>query len=79
MRLEDLPGIKPHLITRLKRGGVETVFDLAASSPIELVEKGGGVLTREEEMTALELVTIAKKHWLHQVLCSKISLRPIRF
>ena len=61
MRLEDLPGIKPHLITRLKRGGVETVFDLAASSPLEIVEKGGGVLTREEEMTALELVTIAKK------------------
>jgi DNA repair protein RadA len=61
VRLEDLPGIKPHLITRLKRGGVETVFDLAASSPLELVEKGGGVLTREEEMTALELVTIAKK------------------
>jgi DNA repair protein RadA len=57
VRLEDLPGIKPHLITR----GVETVFDLAASSPLELVEEGGGVLTREEEMTALELVTIAKK------------------
>ena len=61
MRIEDLPGIKPHLITRLKRGGVETVFDLAASSPLELVEKGGGALTHEEEMTALELVTIAKK------------------
>jgi DNA repair protein RadA len=61
VRLEDLPGIKPHLITRLKRGGVETVFDLAASSTLEFVEKGGGMLTREEEMTALELVTIAKK------------------
>jgi hypothetical protein len=39
VRLEDLPGIKPHLITRLKRRGAETVFDLAASSPLELVEK----------------------------------------
>jgi DNA repair protein RadA len=45
----------------LKRAGIETVFDLAASSPIELMEEGAGMLTRNEELIALELVTIAKK------------------
>ncbi len=61
LRLEDLPGIKAHLIARLKQGGIETVFDLAASSPQELMEDGAGLLTPNEDVIALELVTIAKQ------------------
>jgi hypothetical protein len=40
MRLEDLE-IKPHLITRLKGAGIESIFDLAISVPYQLIEEGG--------------------------------------
>ena len=60
MRLEDLE-IKPHLITKLKMAGIESVFDLAISIPHQLIEDGGGILTGADEHVALELVLKAKK------------------
>ena len=40
LRLEDLPDVEPYLINKLKRAGILSVLDLAASIPIELA--GGG-------------------------------------
>jgi hypothetical protein len=59
IRLEDLE-IKPHLITKLKVAGIESIFDLAISIPHQLVEDGG-ILTGADAQMALELVTKAKK------------------
>jgi hypothetical protein len=39
LRLEDLE-IKPHLITRLKGAGLESIFDLAIPIPHQLIEDG---------------------------------------
>jgi DNA repair protein RadA len=60
MRLEDLD-IKPHLITKLKMAGIESIFDLAISIPHQLIGMDGVVLTGTDEHVALELVTKAKK------------------
>jgi hypothetical protein len=59
LRLEALPGIKPHLSTRLKRGGVATVFDRAASSPLELVEKF--IIEKFEERESLLMKINSRK------------------
>jgi hypothetical protein len=42
LQLEDLPDVKPYLINKLKRDGIESVLDLAVSIPYELAERGGG-------------------------------------
>ena len=39
LQLEDLE-IKPHLITKLKGAGIESIFDLAISIPHQLIEDG---------------------------------------
>ena len=39
LRLEDLPEVKPHLITKLNRAGIESVFDLAIAIPHEAYRK----------------------------------------
>ena len=36
LQLEDLPGVEPHLINKLKRAGIQSVLDLAVSIPHEL-------------------------------------------
>jgi DNA repair protein RadA len=59
MRMEDLE-IKPHLITKLKGAGIESIFDLAISIPQQLTEDGG-ILTGADAESALELVMKAKK------------------
>ena len=59
LRLEDLE-IKPHLITKLKGGGIESVFDLAISIPNQLIEDGG-ILTGADTHVALDIVMKAKK------------------
>jgi hypothetical protein len=41
MRLE----IRPDWIDKLKKAGIESVFDLAISIPHQLVEDGVGILT----------------------------------
>jgi len=60
VRLEDLD-IKPHVITKLKMAGIQSVFDLAISIPHQLTDVSGGMLTGTDEHAALELVTKAKK------------------
>jgi hypothetical protein len=60
VRLKDLD-IKPHVITKLKMAGIQSVFDLAISIPHQLTDVSGGMLTGTDEHAALELVTKAKK------------------
>ena len=73
MRLEDLD-IKPYMITKLKVAGIQSVFDLAISIPHQLVDIGdGGMLTGTDEHVALELVTIAKKALVSDVLLAQQS------
>ena len=43
LQLEDLLDVKPYLINKLKRDGIESVLDLAVSIPYELTERGGRV------------------------------------
>ncbi|MFZ0895848.1 MAG: hypothetical protein WAZ77_15245 [Candidatus Nitrosopolaris sp.] len=38
LRLEDLE-IKPHLITKLKGAGIDSIFDLAISIPHQLIAR----------------------------------------
>ena len=70
MRLEDLPEVKPHLITKLKGAGIESIFDLAISIPHQLIEDGG-VLTGADAQIALELVMKAKKALIDSGLLAK--------
>ncbi len=68
LRLEDLPGVEPYLINKLKRAGIQSVLDLAVSIPHELSEGGGGgyiddnniAITSDIE-TISQLVNKAKK------------------
>src|SRR4249920_3673030 len=69
MRLEDLE-IKPHLITKLKGAGIESIFDLAISIPHQLIEDGG-ILTGADAQIALELVMKAKKALIDSGLLAK--------
>jgi DNA repair protein RadA len=69
LRLEDLE-IKPHLITRLKGAGIESIFDLAISIPHQLIEDGS-ILTGSDAQVALELVMKAKKALIDSGLLSK--------
>jgi DNA repair protein RadA len=50
LHLEDLPGIKPLEISKLKRIGVESVLELATSIPRDLAEDTGD---KEESMSIL--------------------------
>ena|SRR5439155_24477816 len=52
LRLEDLE-IKPHLITKLKNAGIESIFDLGISLPHDLIDVGGGILSGPSEDIAL--------------------------
>jgi len=69
LRLEDLE-IKPHLITKLKGAGIESIFDLSISIPHQLIEVGG-ILTGADAQVALELVTKAKKALIDSGLLAK--------
>ena len=60
LRLEELPDIKPNIISKLKRAGIETIFDLAIAIPHELSENGG-ILTGVDSQFALDAVMKAKK------------------
>jgi len=55
LRLEDLPEVKPHLITKLKGAGIESIFDLAISIPYQLIEEGG-ILTGADTHVASGLL-----------------------
>src|SRR6266849_5643415 len=69
LRLEDLEK-KPHLITKLKGAGIESIFDLAISIPHQLIEEGG-ILTGADTQIALELVMKAKKVLIDSGLLAK--------
>jgi nucleotidyltransferase/DNA polymerase involved in DNA repair len=66
LQVEDLPGVEPHLIDKLKRAGIKSVLDLAVSVPQELAAVGGGgvyygsAITADPE-TISEAVLRAKK------------------
>src|SRR5919198_1059781 len=63
LQLEDLPGVEPHLITKLKRAGIQSVLDLAVSIPHELAAgsyDGSGAISADTE-TISEVVLKAKK------------------
>ena len=40
VKVEDLPGVEPYLISKLKRAGIQSVLDLAVYIPHELVLGG---------------------------------------
>ena len=67
LQLEDLPGVQQHLISKLKKVGIQSVLDLAVSVPQELAAGGegeggyeGNVISADKE-TISELVLKAKK------------------
>jgi DNA repair protein RadA len=41
LQLEDLPGVEPHLISKLRSAGIQSILDLAVSIPHELAAGGG--------------------------------------
>jgi DNA repair protein RadA len=57
LELEDLPGVEPHLISKLKRAGIQSVLDLAVSIPHDLVlggyDEGNGISADIETITNL--------------------------
>jgi DNA repair protein RadA len=67
LQLEDLPGVQPYLISKLKQAGIQSVLDLAVSIPSELAaggEGGGGYegnTVSADKETISELVLKAKK------------------
>jgi DNA repair protein RadA len=69
LRLENLE-IKPHLITKLKGAGIESIFDLAISIPHQLIEEGG-ILTGTDSQIALQLAMKAKKALIDSGLPAK--------
>ena len=65
LQLEDLPGVQPHLISKLKQAGIQSILDLAVSIPNELAAGGegggyeGNTISADKE-TISELVLKAK-------------------
>jgi DNA repair protein RadA len=56
-RIEDLSGIEPHIVNKLKRSGIDSIHELAVSIPNELVmDKGIG----DDVQAMSELVTKAR-------------------
>jgi DNA repair protein RadA len=53
LRLEDLPGVEPYLISKLKRAGIQSVLDLAVSISHELAEGGGGNYIDDDNNTPI--------------------------
>jgi len=61
LQLENLPGVQPHLISKLKQAGVNSVLDLAVSIPNELAAGAEGNVISDDTKTISELVLKAKK------------------
>jgi nucleotidyltransferase/DNA polymerase involved in DNA repair len=64
LQLEDLPGVQPRLISKLRQAGIQSVLDLAISVPQELAVGGEGyentAISADTE-TISELVLKAKR------------------
>jgi DNA repair protein RadA len=74
LELEDLPGVEPHLINKLKRAGIQSVLDLAVSIPHELAiggeyNEGNGIAADID--TISELVMRAKKALIDSGILTK--------
>ncbi len=66
--IEDLPDVKPHLISKLKRAGIVSIHELAVSIPNELVwDKGIG----DDLQVVSELVTKARRSLIDSGLLVK--------
>jgi hypothetical protein len=85
LQLEDLPGVEPHLINKLKRAGIQSVLDLAVSIPHELAlgatEYGSGdrgAVTADTE-TISDAVLKPKELSLSPARLSKNSVLQIKF
>lgn len=61
LQLEDIPGVQPHLISKLKEAGIQSVLDLAVSVPQELAAGGEGTIISADTEVISELVLKAKK------------------
>ncbi len=61
LQLEDLPGVQPHLINKLRQAGIQSVLDLAVSIPQELAPGGESSVISADTETISELVLKAKK------------------
>jgi DNA repair protein RadA len=59
LRLEDLPDVEPYLISKLKRAGIQSVLDLAASIPIELAG-GGDYIDDDNSAITSDIETISQ-------------------
>jgi DNA repair protein RadA len=80
LRLEDLPGVEPYLINKLKRAGIQSLLELAVSIPHELaVEGGGGNYIDDDNNTTItsdietisQLISKAKKALMDSGVLSK--------
>ena len=61
LQLEDIPGVQPHLISKLRQAGIQSVLDLAVSVPQELAAGGEGTIISADTEVISELVLKAKK------------------
>jgi DNA repair protein RadA len=61
LHLEDIPGVHPHLISKLRQAGIQSVLDLAVSVPQELAAGGEGIINSADTEVISELVLKAKK------------------
>lgn len=70
--LEQLPGVEPHLISKLNRVGIESVVHLAASTPNELAngDYEGNIVAADVD-TLSDLVMKAKKALIDSGVLSK--------
>lgn len=77
LQLDDLPGVEPHLLSMLKRAGIQSVLDLAVSTPHELAGRGGGdydgsgVAVAVDTETISDLILKAKKALMDSGVLSK--------
>jgi DNA repair protein RadA len=70
--LEQLPGVEPHLINKLRRAGIESVVHLAVSIPRELAngDYEGNIVAADVD-TLAQLVMKAKKSLIDSGVLSK--------
>jgi DNA repair protein RadA len=63
LQLQDLPGVEPYMINKLKRAGIQSVTDLAVSTPVELIagDYADNSPIEADIETVFQLVTKAKK------------------
>jgi DNA repair protein RadA len=63
LQLQDLPGVEPYMINKLKRAGIQSVTDLAVSTPVELIagDYADNSPIEADIETVFQLITKAKR------------------